>query len=87
MDEINTILRTSDIPRGTKIYFTEKMATQSYLVTAEFTFDGRIYVGTFKAWNKDKDGYLIAATYTLPENYEITYKVLRQTDNYTLLAH
>ena len=89
MDEINTILRTSNIERGKMIYFTNKsMPTQSYLVTMEYTFDGRMHIGEFADWETaTDDGYLIAETSSLPANYEVTYTVKRQTENYTLLAH
>ena len=89
MDEINTILRTSNIARGTKIYFTDKgMPTQSYLVTMEYTFDGRMHIGELVDWESATDnGYLIIRKDWLPAGYIETHTQINETANYTLLAH
>lgn len=90
-DEVHQLLLTSDIKKGALIYLPEEYQqkpTQSYLITMEFSFDGRMKIASLEQFNVDDvdNSYYLSLKENLPIDYESDYQVVNSTSKFTIIT-
>ena len=90
MDEVHQLLLNSDIQNGALIYLSEEYhhkPTQSYLITMEFAFDGRMKIASLEEFESDdiSNSYYLSSKASLPIDYESVYQVINSTDTCTII--
>ena len=90
MDEVHQLLLNSDIQNGALIYLSEEYhhkPAQSYLITMEFAFDGRMKIASLEEFESDdiSNSYYLSSKASLPIDYESVYQVINSTDTCTII--